>query len=280
MDTIIYVKYKHIPADALLLERNNCLEYHLEVCRKKKDFQAVRLYFYEPYEPGQTEHMTARQLWAKQLSALQLPFFRAWFAHKAEKERKQLAQRIQEELLPLLDRWGDNACIYDGALPEAMGWVKGLLPVPEFGGYTERKWISRLAAYAEWEHFLVLGSTAELQTVFAELAPRAKSLLWIVPDFTYQNQAEALVEAIYQEYGLAIDLRFLPEGSSFARLRVSGKYLAEPTNVMDFTGEKYLPLLELAPGSIWLDFGAMEEKEKRILGRRMQVRYVSLKTII
>ena len=261
-------------------ERNACLEYHLEVCRKKRDFQAVRLYFYEPYEPGQSEAAAARQLWAKQLSALRLPFFRAWSARKAEKERNRLAQRIQEELLPLLDKWGDNACIYDGALPEALGWVKGLLPIPEFDAYTEHKWISRLAAYAEREHFLVLGSVASLQPIFAELAPRAKSLLWVVPDFTYQNQAEALAEAIYQEYGLAIDLRFLPEGSSFARLRVSGKYLAEPTNVLDFTAEKYLPLLELAPGSIWLDFGAMEEKEKRILGRRMPVKYVSLKTII
>ena len=155
----------------------------------------------------------------------------------------------------------------------------GLLPFPQFDGYEEYKWIMRLLSHAKQDHFLVLGSTDCLPRVLTKLAPRVKSLMWIVPDFTYQNQAESLVEELYQEYGLAVDLRFLPEGATFARLRISDQYLQEPVNVLDFTGEKYLPSLRLAPESIWLDFGAMPEKEKRIEGRRLPVRYYSLRTL-
>lgn len=276
MDTIIYVKYKHMAGE------KPGLQYTLQN-RRVQDFQVMRL---EIRETDVTDAFLRRCL--------------PWLAaHRKRRARERLAEKISQEMLPFLDGDGDNACIYDPSMfmagsgqaaqqsaahpspgnVQGQDGIIGLLPFSKFDGYEEYKWIMRLLSYAKRDHFLVLGSTACLPRVLTGLAPRVKSLLWIVPDFTYQNQAESLVEELYQEYGLAVDLRFLPEGATFARLRISDRYLQEPVNVLDFTGEKYLPALKLAPESIWLDFGAMPEKEKRIEGRRLPVRYYSLRTL-
>lgn len=216
-------------------------------------------------------------------------------ARRRRTKRRQLTEQIQTQLAPLLDEWGTNACIYakrlqtqsDNAKPDTdMGeagsaWLPETLngKIPEFQGYQELCWIRRILPYAGQEHFLTLGTTDCIGRVFAELAPRAKSLLWIVPDYTYKAQVDDIAEMLFAEYGLAVDLRFLPEGAVFARIRIDGRYLTKPLNVLDFTGEKYVPPLTLAPGSIWLDMASMEEKQRRIMSRRMAAEYISLRTL-
>ena len=289
MDTIVYVRYnkiwvnteksraaRHIGTnpDAIRDGAVQAGTVHVQCFPQGQDFQILRVDICETdIEPAMPMRLVES-------------CFPALRRRRRQKGRDRLTAQIKEELAPFLDKWGENACMYGKGLTDAgqteesaASWVQEALGIPKFDAYGEFKWIGRLLPWAEHTHFLVLGTTGCIARVFEKLAPRAKSLLWIVPDHTYRGQAEAIAEEIYQEYGLPIDLRFLPEGASFARIQIDGKYLAETMNVLDFTGEKYVPPLQLVPDSVWLDMAAMEEKEKRILSRRMRVRYVSLRTV-
>ena len=267
MDTIIYVVYREKSEES----RNGAGTLVEQACFPQgKDFQVIRLTVWEAQQKIQGI--------LRQMEIL----FPKMQARRLQKRQEALAAQIQTKLSPLLDKWGENACIYaNPLLPNEADRKRVLdaLGIPEFDGYMEFRWIARVLPYATQEHFLALGTTGCIGQVFEWLAPRMKSLMWIVPDYTYKAQAETIAEMLYEEYGLAVDLRFLTEGAVYARIQISGKYLTEPMNVLDFTGEKYVPPLALAPGSVWLDLAAVEEKERRIRGRRMPVEYVSLRTL-
>ena len=276
MDTIIYVIYRQIQANEHRTGNSLTDSIRVQPFSLGKDFRILQLTVCETQVEGNRENRGI----LRQLATL-FPEFRA---RRLRKERADLTEQIQSRLFPYLDQWGENVCIYAG-LPHGKGengngaWLREALGVPEFEGYSEWKWIDRVLPYAKWERFLALGTVGCVRQVFERIAPRAKSLLWIVPDFTYKAQVETVAEMLYEEYGLAVDLRFLPEGAVFSRLQISGTYLAEPMNVLDFTGEKYVPPLTLVPDSAWLDIGAVAEKERRIKGRRMPVEYISLRSL-
>ena len=291
MDTIIYVVYRELQIIRGSGGEDGAEPVCVEQFAMGKDFQVLHLTVCE-------RRYEAENLWQRLRSGNALQCLTDWFprlqARRIRRERELLADQIRACLDPLLDRWGENACIYAQRLQGKTGsgktgmaqeeggaWLSQAIgnEIPEFQAYQEFRWIDRLLPYAGQEHFLALGTVGCIGQVLERLAPRMKSLLWIVPDYTYKAQVETVAERLYEEFGLAVDLRFLPEGAVFSRVRISGKYLTEPLNLLDFTGEKYAPPLTLAQGSIWLDLGAVEEKEKRIKGRRMPVEYVSLRTI-
>lgn len=198
---------------------------------------------------------------------------------RARSERKRQEQRIrgfQGELAALLDEREDNFLFCAGRLPENMD-VRRLIPLPVFEEYLEQRWVERLLAYGIYNHFVVLGTTPYLPRLLCMLAPRMKSVLWILPDHLHAKMLEDFVEDFYQEYGLAINLRYLSIDGSYGQLRVEGCFLKEPLNVLDFTEDRHVPAMKLPAGSIWLDMAAVEEKERRLSARMPEVTYFSLK---
>lgn len=190
--------------------------------------------------------------------------------------RAHLKGELQEELAALLDGHGDNALLYEDGLPKD-SWVRELLPLPEFEGYLRREWVCRMLPCAVHPHFVALGSVPYIGELFRELAPRMKSLLWIAPDLTYQEQLEKFAEDFFQEYGLAINLHFVPANGTYAQMRISDDHYRVPVNVLDFTEERYVPCFDPPEGSVWLDLASVREKERRIEARRLKAAYLSLK---
>ena len=199
---------------------------------------------------------------------------RSLFKHRLEKCRAGMQLALRTELAPLLDEYGDNYIAFENS-PSAEDF-RTLLPLPEFDAYRNPKWIRRLLSHAVYADFIVLGDVPCLYEILRGLAPRMKSLLWIAPNLTAKEQTEDFVEDFYQEYGLAIDLRFLPDGGSYSRTVISDKHFRGPVNVLDFTGDKYVPNFSPPADSIWLDFDSLPEKERRIESRRLKAVYMSL----
>lgn len=197
---------------------------------------------------------------------------------RQKRERTKMGEQLREELAPLLDERGDNALVYAEGVPEDC-WVRALLPLPEFDKYLDKKWMQGLLSHARHAHFVVLGNVPCLHELLGSLAPRMKSLLWIAPDLTYGEQLEEFTEEFFQEYGLAIDLHFLPDNGTYGQIRIREDRYSEPVNVLDFTGEKYIPLFNPPEGSVWLDMAAVREKELRIESRRLRCVYFSLRKI-
>lgn len=264
MDAIVYVDYRENKTDRRGEETFVKVEQLLTAGVPKDSFLALRVTVQEPvWEP---QSLPARMA-------------AAWFARigssRLQKRHQAISRQIRQELDPLLDEWGENACIYDGTCP----WILPAVGLPAFDGYRDFRWIRRLLPYATNEHFLVLGTVPCIGQIFETIAPRTKSLMWVVPDYTYRAQAESIARMLSEEYGLVVDLRFLPEGTVFSRVRIHGKYLTEPMNILDLTGEKYVPFLTPEQGSVWIDAGALEEKARRIRGRGLAVQYISLRTV-
>lgn len=235
------------------------------------DYQLIRILLREPvWAPAK------RRRGIGKLSRFLEGIRQRLWERRQKRERAELKVRLLEELAPLLDGYGDNALVYEDNVPEE-SWVRSLLPLPEFDGYFRREWLQRLLPQAVHPHFVVLGNADCLQELLCELAPRMKSVLWIAPDLSYQDQLEEFAEEFFLEYGLAINLHFLPENGTYAQMRIPDDRYREPVNVLDFTGEKYIPCFDPPGGSLWLDMASVGEKERRIEARRLKVRYDSLR---
>lgn len=205
-------------------------------------------------------------------------FWRGGNVRRSDRSRKRCRAELQAalcgELAPLLDDYGDNYLVFGDNLPPKQ--FGGLLPLPEFDAYDNPKWIRRLLVHAVHPDFIVLGDIPCLQALLCELAPRMKTLCWLAPDLTAREQMEDFAEDFYQEYGLAINLQFVPDGNTYGRMCIPAQQFRTPVNVLDFTGEKYLPAFCPPEGSVWLDFASLPEKERRIEARRLKVSYLSL----
>ncbi len=244
------------------------------------DYRMVRVTIREDAAPSRRRAGGTRlpflrpiiRLWGRICSTVQNRRLR----RRQKRERTRLREELGEALAPLLEESGDNTLVYTESVPEDC-WVRALLPLPEFDGYLEKKWVHGLLSCAKHAHFVVLGNASCLQELLCELSPRMKSLLWIAPDLTYGEQLEEFAEEFFQEYGLAIDLHFLPDNGTYGQIRIREERFSEPVNVLDFTGEKYIPLFDPPAGSVWLDMGAVREKELRIEVRRLKCTYFSLR---
>lgn len=244
--------------------RTECV-YRLEAA-PLEDYQVIRLTVSETFPQDARRGLCGKiPLW-----------IRGRFSrHRLKKLREQTLGCIRGEIAPLLDEFGDNYLLTDDRAKSA--GFPAMLSLPEFDAYDGPKWIRRLLGQAVYADFVVLGDAPCLNRILCELAPRMKTLLWIAPDRAARDQTEEFAEDFYQEYGLAMDLQFLPEDGAYSRIRIPDGHYRHPVNVLDFTGEKYLPVFSPPEGSVWLDFASLTEKERRIDARRMKVRYVSLR---
>lgn len=191
-------------------------------------------------------------------------------------QREKVILDFQRQLAGLLDERDDNFLVCMGRASQGSD-ARRLVPLPLFDKYLERQWAQRLLPYGICHHFIILGTAPYLPQMLGRMAPRMKSLLWILPDHSHARMLEDFTEDFYQEYGLAINLRYLPINESYGQFRMEGDLGKEPLNVWDFTGDRHVPNIIPAPGSIWLDMASMEEKEKRVAVRMPGVTYLSLK---
>lgn len=271
MDTIVKLCYQteREAHDHSLNPKKPQCSYRLETV-PLQDYQLIRVTIRET-APGLAENLGPRHL----IAAIPARLRNRRLGRRLQQCRVRLQPALRAELAPLLDDHGDNYIVYGDNLPGE--WSSALLSLPEFDAYENPKWIRRLLSHAVHADFIVLGNVPCLHALLCELAPRMKTLFWVAPDLTAQEQIEDFVEDFYQEYGLAINLRFLPDGGTYAQVRIPDKQFRSPVNVLDFTGEKYLPSFCPPEGSVWLDFASLPEKERRVEARRLKATYISLR---
>lgn len=281
MDTIVNVFYQSRPAEQGAHSKPDC-SFELQEF-VLQDYRLIRLVISETIVktnrrrtggPGLPLVKPLTRLWGRVCAAVRSRLQR----RRQKRERMRLREKLLQELAPLLDEQGDNALVYADSVP-GDNWVRFLLPLPEFDGYLEKRWIQELLPHARHAHFVVLGNVPCLQELLCSLAPRMKDLLWIAPDMTYAEQLEEFAEDFFQEYGLAMDLHFLPDNGTYGQIRIRDERYGEPVNVLDFTGEKYVPVFNPPEGSVWLDMASVGEKERRIGARRLKCSYYSLRKI-
>lgn len=259
MDTIIFFDYK-------------CIVEHGSGAAKGKEVESCSYTLTKQnYTEYQVLKIVVSELVKPDLKGLKSRLFE----RQSKKDRAKLTENLRTEVATYLDKWGDCGCIYDALIPKDF-WVRELLLLSEFSCFTDAKWVRRLMQYARWDHFIVLGNSACIQQILRELAPRMKSLLWVVPDYTYTEQVESFAEDFFEEYGLVIRLHFLPEGTTYGQFQMGEENSQNPVNILDFTGEKYIPYFKPAAGSVWIDLHNMPEKAKRIRSHGLKVDYYSL----
>ncbi len=152
-------------------------------------------------------------------------------------------------------------------------WQK-YMDYEEFSGYMKPFWVEMLMPKAALYHFVILGTAPCIPELIEKYAGRMKSLKWILSENTSSPELMEFVEDFYIEYGLAISLQVLSCEGEWKRL---GMLCGVPSNILDFTVDSWPNAPRAAEGSIWLDFGSVEEKKHRIEGRCSGVVYFSLK---
>lgn len=146
----------------------------------------------------------------------------------------------------------------------------------KFEGWQRRFWLERLLPCACHSRLIILGSCEDIFGLIENLARKIKSLRWFLAEEDCDSEVHDFVEDFYIEYGLAISLQTVSGKNAFRKLRL---VCQEPADILDFTREAYMPLWEIARGSVWLDTYSLEEKRRRITGRDMGIEYVSLREI-
>lgn len=204
------------------------------------------------------------------------------------KERQEeLAASIRqlwEEVFSEVERAGGGGevrCVYEDSLrflaegqgEAAMCW-NPVWNIPEFQDYKKMRWLRPLLEYVRHSDFILLGAADCIPAILQRLARQMKSLQWYLREEDLNEEVQGWVEDFYEEYGLAITLRKLPEGNEFRKLKLKS---GVPVCVMDFTDEEKLFAGSLAEGSIWLDFASVDEKFRRIAKQSPEVSYMSLK---
>lgn len=192
-----------------------------------------------------------------------------------------LLSEMMEELSPYVGDRSDCCCVYENTVreilygdnPAAKVWQK-LWKWKEFDLYTELSWVRLLMPFAVNHHFVVLGSAPCVPEILTQYADRMKSLRWIM-DETYgeahSEELEDFAEEFYQEQGLAVTIERVQNLGTF-RLNC-----AEPSNILDFTGEDRVLAGETGKGSVWLDMCSSEEKCRRFTQRGAGIKYISLR---
>lgn len=201
-----------------------------------------------------------------------------WTKRRWKKEQKVRMQREQELLTKFLQMiWWDpeqSMCVCEEKLPFFNRW--------EFNGYFETNWVKHMLRYVMSEekqgfvfsHVLVLGQAQCLTELLFLYAGKMKSLKWVLPARQFREEQQEVVEDIYDEYGLAVDVQLLEDEDAYRRTRVS---CVLPTVVLDFSESDRVPTADIAKGSLWLDMASSEQKRRRIEDRNTGIQYFSLK---
>ena len=151
----------------------------------------------------------------------------------------------------------------------------------EFRDYLQQEWIEHLLRYGErpggypaWPDLVLLGRNPYLPYVVLRYAARLQSMKWYLTEREYREEEEWLTGELEDEYGLIPEIRLLAETADYGRVRLQG---TKPCVVLDFCDNEKVYGGGLAAGSIWLDFPASEEKERRVASGCPQIRYFSMK---
>lgn len=179
------------------------------------------------------------------------------------KEEAKIRQEFVQELLEDRDH---SYFVTEEPVSFLEGW--------SFRGYFEAEWVLHMMKYAGLNHFVILGEAECIPTLVLRYVRNMKSLRWFLTQRQFREEQSLLVEDIYEEYGLAVELRLLEEEGDLRRLRLVCKL---PTIVIDFCEEERVSAADVAKGSIWLDMTSSETKRHRLEDRNTEIAYFSLK---
>lgn len=151
----------------------------------------------------------------------------------------------------------------------------------EFTEYLQQEWVEHLLRYGEnamgeplWRDLIVLGHNPFLPYVILHYATGLRSIKWYLTERQFREDEERLTWELEDEYGLIPEIRLLAEASDYDRVRLQAMV---PCLVLDFCDSDKVYGGVVAAGSIWLDFTASEEKERRLAAGCPQIRYFSMK---
>ena len=187
---------------------------------------------------------------------------------------QELTERKLREQLQELTEDPDHTCV---VCREPLSFYFGR----EFREYLQQEWIEHLLRYGVggddaflWPDLILLGRNPYLPYFLLRYADRVRSVKWYLTEREYREDEDWLREELEEEYGLIPEMRLLSEAADYGRVRLRG---AEPCVVLDFCDSEKVYGGGLAAGSIWLDFPAVEEKERRVTAQCPQIRYFSMK---
>lgn len=198
-------------------------------------------------------------------------------SHKAvEKQESSLLQELLQTILPFVDAFDESYLVYEEQIKRlgfANLWNK-YCPLPEFEDYLEENWAEPLLTEVKHPSYIILGFSYCLPEFLWQKGDRMKSICWILQGKRYTEEVQEIENTFYEEFGLAIDMRIVASKEDYKRVRLESKV---PVNVVDFSGEEKIQVVNLAGGSVWLDMSSMEEKRRRIEERNTGISYFSLK---
>ena len=178
-------------------------------------------------------------------------------------EEAKIRQEFVQELLEDRDH---SYFATEEPVPFLEGW--------SFRGYLEEEWVLHMMKYASFNHFIILGEAECIPTLVLRYVRGMKSLRWFLTKRQFREAESLLVEDIYEEYGLAVEVRLLEEERDLRKLCLVCKL---PTVVIDFCEEERVSAADVAEGSIWLDMTSSETKRHRLEERNTKIAYFSLK---
>lgn len=178
-------------------------------------------------------------------------------------EEENCRQKFVEELL--VDR-EHSYFVTDEPVSLFKGW--------DFRGYFEEEWVLYMMQHATLNHFVILGKAECIPQIILQYVRRMKSMRWVLLERQFGEEEQELVDMIYDEYGLAVEVRLLDEERDYHRMRLNCQV---PTVLIDFCEEEKISGADVAKGSIWLDMTSSEVKRQRLEGRSEGIHYFSLK---
>lgn len=189
------------------------------------------------------------------------------------KDRKWMERRIEAQLRELTED-PDHTYV---VCREPLSFYFGR----EFREYLQQNWVEHLLRYGEkadgcpkYPDLVILGRNAFLTYVVLRYAEKLRRVGWYLTERQYREEEDWLVEELEEEYGLIPGLHLLATDSDYRRIRLQD---TEPCVVLDFCDNEKIYGADLGKGSIWLDFTASEEKERRFAIQCPGILYFSLK---
>lgn len=275
MDTIIFVYLRREYGEGIIL---------------RGEGQEEAKYFRQDFDMGMYHLVkigVSRELWRilqeKEaenellLKEKRIGKFREWFdwgrkrrVRVAERNRQQRLleeERCRREFVEelLVDR-EHSYFVTDEPVSLLEGW--------SFRGYFEEAWVMYVMQHATLNHYVILGKAECIPQIVWKYIRRMKSLRWVLLKRQFGECEQELVDMIYDEYGLAVEVRLLEEEKDYRRMRLGCQI---PTVLIDFCQEERVSGTDVAKGSIWLDMTSSEEKRRRLEERNTGINYFSLK---
>ncbi len=271
MDTIVYLSYKR---KAISSEEESTVPWNYDIAEHiRMDYRILKVCITQWEEQATVlPNLRPRQIVAR---------MRRKRMDKKRLQRKQAAEQrtkdaFLQDLAALLQEWDEKLICYDTSVPREC-WVRDILPLEEFQEATEQKWVVRLLESCEGHYFIVLGEVSCTEQILWSLAPRMKSLLWIVAGQEREEHLEEFAEEFYLDTGLAVQLQILWEDRDYGRYRMPGNFGREAVTVLDFLEGNRVPDFRLPAGSVWLDMTSNADKERRIAARGWTCEVISLR---